>query len=160
MNNEIKKGLIGVISDETKISEVMPDINSLTYRGYAVQELCEKCNFEEVAYLILNGDLPNKNELSEFKKIEKNNREISDSLKSIIKNYPKKAHPMDTTRTSISHMGLEDPDASNNSKEANMRKSLRLLAKVSTAVAANFRVRKGQDIIAVSYTHLTLPTSG
>ena len=147
MNNEIKKGLIGVISDETKISEVMPDINSLTYRGYAVQELCEKCNFEEVAYLILNGDLPNKNELSEFKKIDKNNREISDSLKSIIKNYPKKAHPMDTTRTSISHMGLEDPDASDNSKEANMRKSLRLLAKVSTAVAANFRVRKGQDII-------------
>ena len=57
MNNEIKKGLIGVISDETKISEVMPDINSLTYRGYAVQELCEKCNFEEVAYLILNLSL-------------------------------------------------------------------------------------------------------
>ena len=147
MNNEIKKGLIGVISDETKISEVMPDINSLTYRGYTVQELCEKCNFEEVAYLILNDDLPNKNQLSEFKKNERNNREISDNLKSIIKNYPKKAHPMDTTRTSISHMGLEDPDASDNSKEANMRKSLRLLAKVSTAVAANFRVRKGQDII-------------
>ena len=64
MNNEIKKGLIGVISDETKISEVMPDINSLTYRGYTVQELCEKCNFEEVAYLILNDDLPNKKQLS------------------------------------------------------------------------------------------------
>ncbi|MAW01434.1 MAG: 2-methylcitrate synthase [Candidatus Pelagibacter sp.] len=147
MTNEVKKGLIGVISDETKISEVMPDINSLTYRGYTVQELCEKCNFEEVAYLILNNDLPNKDELAKFKNDERSNRKISDNLKSIIKNYPKKAHPMDTTRTSISHMGLEDPDTSNNSNEASMRKSLRLLAKVSTAVAASFRVRKGQDII-------------
>ena len=68
MSSEIKKGLIGVISDETKISEVMPDINSLTYRGYTVQELCEKCAFEEVAYLILNNDLPNKDELTKFKK--------------------------------------------------------------------------------------------
>ena len=113
MNSKVK-GLIGVISDETKIS--VPDINSLTYRGYTVQELCEKCNFEEVAYLILNDDLPNKNELTKFKKDEKNNRKISDNLKSIIKNY-QKAHPMDTTRTSISHMGLEDPDTSNNSKK-------------------------------------------
>ena len=106
MNSEIKKGLIGVISDETKISEVMPDINSLTYRGYTVQELCEKCNFEEVAYLILNNDLPNKDELTKFKKDEKNNRKISDSLKSIIKNYPKKAHPMDTTQNINKSYGI------------------------------------------------------
>ena len=80
MTNEVKKGLIGVISDETKISEVMPDINSLTYRGYTVQELCEKCNFEEVAYLILNNDLPNKDELAKFKNDERSNRKISDNL--------------------------------------------------------------------------------
>ena len=60
MNEEIKKGLLGVVVDETTVSQVMPDINSLTYRGYAVQDLCEKCNFEEVAYLILNKELPNK----------------------------------------------------------------------------------------------------
>ena len=53
MNEEIKKGLLGVVVDETTVSQVMPDINSLTYRGYAVQDLCEKCSFEEVAYLIL-----------------------------------------------------------------------------------------------------------
>ena len=46
---EIKKGLVGVVADETKVSEVMPDINSLTYRGYAVQDLAEICSFEEVA---------------------------------------------------------------------------------------------------------------
>ena len=49
MTEDVKKGLLGIVVDETTISQVMPDINSLTYRGYAVQDLCEKCNFEEVA---------------------------------------------------------------------------------------------------------------
>ena len=53
MSDEIKKGLLGVVVDETNVSQVMPEINSLTYRGYAVQDLCEKCIFEEVAYLCL-----------------------------------------------------------------------------------------------------------
>ncbi len=147
MSEEIKKGLVGVISDETKVSEVMPDINSLTYRGYAVQDLAKQCKFEQVAYLLLNGELPNSEQLAKFEQEERSNRKISENLKNIIKNYPKNAHPMDTTRTSVSHMGLEDPDTADNSVPANMRKSMRLLAQISTAVAANFRVRKGQEII-------------
>ena len=66
MSDEIKKGLLGIVVDETTVSQVMPDINSLTYRGYAVQDLCEKCIFEEVAYLVLNGELPNKKQLRNF----------------------------------------------------------------------------------------------
>ncbi len=147
MSDEIKKGLVGVISDETKVSEVMPDINSLTYRGYAVQDLAKQCKFEQVAYLLLNGELPNSEQLAKFEQEERSNRKISENLKNIIKNYPKNAHPMDTTRTSVSHMGLEDPDTADNSVPANMRKSMRLLAQISTAVAANFRVRKGEKII-------------
>ena len=54
MSEEIKKGLLGIVVDETEVSKVMPEINSLTYRGYAAQDLCEYCRFEEVAYLILN----------------------------------------------------------------------------------------------------------
>ena len=81
---EIKKGLVGVIADETKVSEVMPDINSLTYRGYAVQDLAEACVFEEVAYLLLNGELPNKSQLAKFQEEERNNREISSNLKKVI----------------------------------------------------------------------------
>ena len=57
MSEEIKKGLLGIVVDETEVSKVMPEINSLTYRGYAAQDLCAKCKFEEVAYLILNGCL-------------------------------------------------------------------------------------------------------
>jgi 2-methylcitrate synthase len=144
---EIKKGLVGVIADETKVSEVMPDINSLTYRGYAVQDLAEACVFEEVAYLLLNGELPNKSQLAKFQDEEKSNREISSNLKKVIQNYPKNAHPMDTTRTSVSHLGLEDSEASTNTIEANYNKFIKIFAKTPTTVAANFRTRKGLDII-------------
>jgi len=144
---EIKKGLVGVIADETKVSEVMPDINSLTYRGYAVQDLAEACVFEEVAYLLLNGELPNKSQLVKFQEQERNNREISSNLKKVIQNYPKNAHPMDTTRTSVSHLGLEDTETPTNTIKANYNKFIKIFAKTPTAVAANFRTRKGLDVI-------------
>jgi 2-methylcitrate synthase len=144
---EIKKGLVGVIADETKVSEVMPDINSLTYRGYAVQDLAEVCVFEEVAYLLLHGELPNKSQLAKFQEEERSNRKISSNLKKVIQNYPKNAHPMDTTRTSVSHLGLEDSEASTNTIEANYNKFIKIFAKTPTTVAANFRTRKGLDII-------------
>jgi 2-methylcitrate synthase/citrate synthase II len=144
---EIKKGLVGVIADETKVSEVMPDINSLTYRGYAVQDLAEACIFEEVAYLLLNGELPNKSQLTKFQEEERNNREISTNLKKIIQNFPKTANPMDTTRTSVSHLSLEDSETDTNTIKANYNKFIRIFAKTPTAVAANFRTRKELDII-------------
>ena len=147
MSEEIKKGLLGIVVDETTISQVMPEINSLTYRGYAVQDLCEVCSFEEVAYLILNGDLPNSIQLNKFKKEEKANRNITINLREIIKHMPKKAHPMDVARTFVSVMGLEDKETSDNSPEANMRKTMRIFAKTPTAIAAFFRVRKGKKVI-------------
>ena len=89
MSEDIKKGLLGIVVDETEVSKVMPEINSLTYRGYAAQDLCAKCKFEEVAYLILNGELPNKKQLKEFEKQEKNERTISKALVEAIKKIPK-----------------------------------------------------------------------
>jgi 2-methylcitrate synthase len=148
MSDDIKKGLLGIVVDETTISQVMPDINSLTYRGYAVQDLCEKCCFEEVAYLILNKELPNKSQLKKFKKDIEENRNISINLKEIIKHMPKKAHPMDVARTVVSIMGLEDKETNSNSVSANKRKAIRIFAKTPTAIAAFFRVRKGKKIIA------------
>ena len=147
MSDDIKKGLLGIVVDETTVSQVMPEINSLTYRGYAVQDLCEKCVFEEVAYLVLNGELPNKTKLNKFKKQLDKNRNITINLREIIKHMPKKAHPMDVVRTVISVMGLEDKDTTDNSPEANMRKAMRILAKTPTAIAAFFRVRKGNKVI-------------
>jgi len=147
MNEEIKKGLLGVVVDETTVSQVMPDINSLTYRGYTVQDLCEKCSFEEVAYLILNKELPNKSQLNKFKKQLEKNRNITKNLREIIKHMPKKSHPMDITRTVVSVMGLEDKETNNNSPAANMRKAIRIFVKTPTAIAAFFRTRKGKNVI-------------
>ncbi len=147
MSDEIKKGLLGIVVDETQVSKVMPEINSLTYRGYAVQDLCEVCRFEEAAYLILNGDLPNSIQLKKFEKEEKSNRDLSKNLNEIIKHMPKKSHPMDVARTAVSVMGLEDKETTNNSPEANMRKAMRIFAKTPTALAAFYRIRKGKKII-------------
>ena len=147
MNEDIKKGLLGIVVDETEVSKVMPEINSLTYRGYAAQDLCEYCRFEEVAYLILNKDLPNTLELRKFEREEKNNRELTKNLYEIIKHMPKKSHPMDVARTAVSVMGLEDKETTDSSPEANMRKALRIFAKTPTALAAFYRIRKGKKII-------------
>ncbi len=147
MSDEIKKGLLGIVVDETTISQVMPDINALTYRGYAVQDLCETCKFEEVAYLVLKGDLPNSIQLNKFKKEERENRNITINLREIIKHMPKRSHPMDVVRTVVSVMGLEDKETSDNSPEANMRKAMRIFAKTPTAIAAFFRARKGKKVI-------------
>ena len=148
MSEDIKKGLMGVTVDETSISKVMPEINSLTYRGYAAQDLCAKCKFEEVAYLILNGDLPNNKELKKFEKEEKKERKLSKSLINIIKQMPKKSHPMDVARTAVSVMGLEDNETTDNSPKANLRKAMRIFSKTPVALAAFYRLRKGKKILS------------
>ena len=148
MSDDIKKGLLGIIVDETEISKVMPEINSLTYRGYAAQDLCARCDFEEVAYLILNKELPNKKQLKEFKKELSKEITLSKNLINILKQIPKKSHPMDVARTAVSVMGLEDKETKDNSPKANLRKAIRIFAKTPTALAAFYRLRKGKKIIA------------
>ena len=148
MSDEIKKGLLGIVVDETTVSQVMPDINSLTYRGYAVQDLCEKCSFEEVAYLVLNGELPNKKQLKSFIKEERQDRKLSKEILSDIRKMPKKAHPMDVARTAVSLMALEDNETKDNSPKANMRKAIRIFSKTPIAIAAFFRARKGKKMIS------------
>ena len=147
MSEEIKKGLLGIVVDETTISQVVPELSALTYRGYTVQELCDKCDFEEVAYLVLNGELPNRSQLKKFIKQERSERKLSKQILSDIKKMPRNAHPMDVIRTCVSLMALEDKDTKDNSPKANMRKAMRIFAKTPTAVAAYFRSRKGKKII-------------
>ena len=148
MSEEIKKGLLGIVVDETTISHVVPELSTLTYRGYTVQELCDKCDFEEVAYLVLNGDLPNKKQLKQFIKNERSERKLSRQILANIQKMPKNAHPMDVIRTCVSLMALEDKDTRDNSPKANMRKAMKIFSKTPTAVAAYFRHRKGKKIIS------------
>ena len=146
-NIKVAKGLAGVITDETSVSKVMAETNSLTYRGYAVQDLCEKCSWEEVVFLMVNKELPSSNELTDFIKKEKEYRNISKDLLDVIHKFPKGSHPMDTLRTGVSYLGMEDDRIWDNSAVSNMDKYIRMLAKIPTIIAAAYRHKKGKAFI-------------
>ena len=96
MSEEIK-GLLGIVVDETTISHVVPELSTLTYRGYTVQELYDKCDFEEVAYLVLHGELPNKKQLKKFIKDERSEETFKTNFK--ISKNAKDCTSMDVIRT-------------------------------------------------------------
>ncbi len=144
---EIKYGLAGVVTDDTAVSKVMPETNSLTYRGYAVQDLAAKCRFEETAYLIWNGELPTQNELDEFNAKEKAERGISTDLIDVMRKFPSGAHPMATLRTAVSFLGLEDKEIDDHATDKLYERSISLYAKIPEIVAADFRLRNGKDPI-------------
>lgn len=143
----VKKGLEGAVIDTTSVSKVNPDTNSLIYRGYPVQDLAENCSFEEVAYLLYNSELPNKSQLEEFTKKERSLREITKDCLNVIKALPKKCHPMDSIRTGVSFLGCEDDRVWDASPVTNLDKAIRLLAKIPTMIAADYRFKKGLDFI-------------
>ena len=145
---EIKKGLAGVVVDTTAISKVVPETNSLTYRGYPVQDLAARCSFEEVAFLLWRGELPTDQELALFTQRERANRRLDRSMLSLLAKLPDNCHPMDVVRTAISFLGAEDSEEDNPEEQANRAKSLRMLAVLPTIVAVDMRRRRGLAPIA------------
>lgn len=145
---EVHKGLVGVYVDDSKVSKIVQETNSLTYRGYAVQDLCANCKFEEVAFLMWHGELPTRQELADFEKKERSLRAIEPELIDVLKKLRHDAHPMDVLRTAISFIGAQDPNWADESKEANLEKSLNMMAKLPTIVAAWSRIRNGEEPIA------------
>ncbi len=105
----IFKGLAGVVVDTTAISKVVPETNSLTYRGYAVQDLAAHCSFEQVAYLLWNGELPTDAELTLFMQRERAERRADRSLLGLVAKLPESCHPMDVVRTAISYLAPRIP---------------------------------------------------
>lgn len=144
----VKKGLEGVVMDTSGVSKVNAETNSLVYRGYPVQDLAENCSFEEVAFLLYSGELPNKTQLAEFSKKERSLRDITKENLSVIKTLPKKCHPMDSIRTAVSFLGCEDPRVWDASPATNLDKAIQLLAKIPTMIAADYRFKKGLDFVA------------
>ncbi|MEH3131566.1 MAG: bifunctional 2-methylcitrate synthase/citrate synthase [Mycolicibacterium neoaurum] len=150
----IYKGLAGVVVDTTAVSKVVPETNSLTYRGYAVQDLATKCSFEEVAYLLWHGELPNDQELALFTQRERAARRMDRGMQSLLSKLPDTCHPMDVVRTLISYMGAQDAQEDDSSPKSNYEKSLRMLAVLPTIVAADMRRRRGLDPIA-PHSHMS-----
>ena len=144
---DIKKGLAGVVVDTTAISKVNPDTNSLLYRGYPVQELAASCSFEEVAYLLWHGELPDDAQLAEFETLERRLRRLDPAVIDSIDMLPVSAHPMDVVRTAVSVMGALDPDAADPSPAANLAKSIRLYAALPAVVAYDQRRRRGEHLV-------------
>ncbi|HLP22562.1 MAG TPA: bifunctional 2-methylcitrate synthase/citrate synthase [Microbacteriaceae bacterium] len=144
---EIHKGLAGVPVDYTAISKVNPETNSLLYRGYPVQELAANCTFEEVAYLLWNGELPNPAELAEFETLERSLRGLDPSIKRIIDELPVTAHPMDVVRTAVSAIGARDPEADDASRSGNLAKAVRLFAQLPSIVSYDQRRRRGLHFV-------------
>ena len=139
-------GLAGVAAGETAICSVDPN-SGLLYRGYDIHEMASQASFEEVAYLLLRGELPGAQELAEFQKQLAAERELPKPVLELLRLMPKGTHPMDMLRTGVSMLGAFDNDLNDNSHAANVRKSIRLIARVSTLVSDGWRIAHGHDPI-------------
>jgi 2-methylcitrate synthase/citrate synthase II len=137
-------GLEGVIAGETAISTVE---GGLRYRGYPVTELAEKASFEEVAYLLLYGELPNKGQLREFQRRVSAARQIPEPLRQLLRSIPAGTIPMDALRSAVSVLAHFDPEIADLSHAANVRKAERLLGQIPVAIADQYRLSKGQPLV-------------
>ena len=124
--------LSGVPAGNTALSTVGQNGNELHYLGYDIKDLAENCEFEEVAFLILYGKLPNKLELDSYKTKLKSLRNLPASILTILENIPKNAHPMDVIRTGVSALGCEIPEPDSHSDEAAFDVANRLIASTSS----------------------------
>jgi 2-methylcitrate synthase len=148
---DIHKGLAGIVVDTTAISKVNPETNSLLYRGYPVQELAERCTFEEVAYRLWNGELPDARQLAEFESLERSLRPLDARVKKVIDDLPLTAHPMDVVRTAVSVLGATDPTLGESGgltdRKLNEGRAIYLFAQLPTIVAYDQRRRRGERLI-------------
>lgn len=148
-------GLEGVIGGITTISEIISETSTLVYRGYNVHDLASKGSFEETAYLLLFGKLPNRAELDTFKQTLRDEREVPDQVYKALKQLPADTHPMDIAKVGFAVAAPYDPDyaAPATDQEANRRKAVRILAKASTIVGNGHRIRLGKEPVKPNPDH-------
>jgi len=144
---EVRKGLAGVVADYTAISKVNPESNSLLYRGYPVQELAAGKSFEEVALLLWSGELASEEDLTVFEAFERANRALDSQVKAAIDLLPLDCHPMDVARTAVSVMGAVHALAEDSSPEAELDKAQSLFAHFPAVVAYDQRRRRGLPLV-------------
>ncbi|MFX1275121.1 MAG: citrate/2-methylcitrate synthase [Promethearchaeota archaeon] len=149
---QVFKGLVGVYVDESLISYIDGEQGKLFYRGYAVQELVKHSTFEEVAYLLIFGELPAENQLEEFKQLLIKERNIPDNVLRLLQSFPRNTTRIELLRTAISALSLYDPDDYDYSEEANIRKGIRIIAKMPTIIAFAHRIQTNQPLIEPSDT--------
>lgn len=138
-------GLRGVTVADTKVSFIDGDKGVLIYRGYRIEELAEKSSFLETAYLILNGNLPDIEQLKIFTAQVHESRELPPYTLECLKQFPRTAAPMDVLQAGVPILAIEDPDIQEDTRESNVRMAIRLISRLPALVAAWHRIRQGLE---------------
>ena len=146
---KIHRGLKGVYFDRSPCTFIDGRIGELRYRGYSIHDLAENSSFEETAWLLLQGELPTGAQLSTFDQQLKAARDLPPAIFDIIRTT-KSAHPMDVVRTAVSALAAFDAETTDNSRDAVIRKAIRLTSQVPMIVAAHARLREGLQPIEPS----------
>jgi citrate synthase len=140
-------GLRNIEVADTRICSIDGENGKLIYRGYDILDLVSHSTFEETAYLLLFGELPSPDDLEDFSSRLREARGISEPILRNLKNRPKRAHPMDVLQSCISELADYDLNMEDDSKEANIRRAIILIAKIPAIVAAWDRIRKGYHVL-------------
>jgi citrate synthase len=143
----VVKGLKGVLAADSSICQVDGKAGVLLYRGYSIDDLAEHSTFEEVAYLLFQGELPSAKQLDGFDNPLSRDATLTPQVRDFLKGLPTSVPPMTALRSAVSVAGCYDPDAEDNSPEGAYRLAIRLTAKVATMVAAIHRLRQGRPLI-------------
>ena len=143
-----RPGLEGIIAGLSAISEVDPVRDRLTYRGYDAVELAKHSSYEEVAYLLIQGSLPEPAALDRFRRQLRASRKLPADLAALLKKFPRRSHPIDVLRTAISYLGLKMKTTEPGTHDENVAKSIRLVGQIPTIVAAGYRTSRGLKPIA------------
>jgi citrate synthase len=140
-------GLRNIEVADTRICSIDGENGKLIYRGYDILDLVSHSTFEETAYLLLFGELPSPDDLEDFSSRLREARGISEPILRNLKNRPKRAHPMDVLQSCVSELADYDLNMEDDSKEANIRRAIILIAKIPSIVAAWNRIRKGHHVL-------------
>lgn len=144
----INKGLEGVVVATNPLTSIDGLVGKLMYRGYLIGDLAEHSTYEEVVWLLLNGELPTAADLASIKTELAANRSVPENVIGVLRLMPKDGNAMAALRTAVSMLAFSDPAAEDNSEPSIRRKALRLTAKMATIIAAFDRVRNGQEPVA------------
>ncbi len=139
-------GLEGVVVAESQLSSIDGNKGRLIYRGIDIHDLAQHSCFEEVAYLLWHGALPTRQQLDRLRHELADAQRLPEPAVALLQTMPRTANPMDVLRTTVSALGLYDPDGADQSPEANRRKAVRLLGQTPALVAGFERVRRSEPL--------------
>src|SRR5919197_3423490 len=143
----LTKGLEGVVAANSSICYIDGEQGILAYRGIDIHELADNSTFEEVCYLLWSGKLPTRQELQELRTQLWRERKLDAGIISYLRQAPKYALPMDVLRTTVSALSYFDPEEKVNTREANLRKTVRMTSQLAMIVAYYDRIRKGLQLV-------------